>query len=651
MAQRPTYEELERRVKALEKEAGKLKDAKAELRQYKFIINSAQDAIFYKDLESRYIMANNKTVEAFGLSIEEVIGKNDYELMLDRKEAEKNVNDDQIVFKTEKYKDVLKHMTGANGKEHWFQAKKVPQFDYNGKVIGLVGIARDITEHKQAEEALKKNQDDMKAILDATLETIVLIDRQGMVIVANQTACERLKVKREDLIGQCIYDFFPPEVAEKRRKTHEEVLVSGNPIHCEDGRDGMIFEQCVYPVFGEGKKVEKVAIFARDITERTRLERMLLQSQKLEAIGTLAGGIAHDFNNLLMGIQGWVSLISFKSEPYHPHAEHIEAIEKCIQSATHLTKQLLGFAKGGKYEVRPVDINELLINSATMFGRTKKEIKIHTKLQSLPLVVAADRRQIEQVLLNLYINAWQAMPDGGNLYLETKTATLDDAFSELNNVKAGRYAKASIMDTGIGMDEFVCQQIFDPFFTTKYKNRGTGLGLASAYGIIKNHGGLITVNSEVGQGTEFVIYLPLSEEKVYREVSTKAKLVKGAETILLVEDEDMISKVGQEMLEQLGYRVIVARNGKQAVDVVMKQGDGIDLVILDLIMPEMRGDKAFDLIREIQPDLPVILSSGYSLNGQANAIMQKGCNDFIQKPFNIEELSHKIRGILDKDKN
>ena len=300
--------------------------------------------------------------------------------------------------------------------------------------------------------------------------------------------------------------------------------------------------------------------------------------------------------------------------------------------------------------MRPIDINELLLESATMFGRTKKEIHIHTKLQTQPIVVEADRRQIEQVLLNLYINAWQAMPDGGELYLETRIVTLGDAYCKPYQVKPGDYAKVSVTDTGIGMDESIRQHIFDPFFTTKDKGRGTGLGLASAYGIIKNHAGIITVNSHVGQGTRFNIYLAITDKKVYREVPIGTGLVKGSETILLVEDEDLVLQVGQALLERLGYRVIVAKDGKQAVDTTVKKKDAIDLVILDLIMPKMGGDKAFDLIREIQPAMPVILSSGYSINDQATAIMQRGCNEFIQKPFTISELSQKVRKILDEAK-
>ncbi|MBC2710157.1 MAG: response regulator, partial [Desulfosarcina sp.] len=361
-------------------------------------------------------------------------------------------------------------------------------------------------------------------------------------------------------------------------------------------------------------------------------------SQKFKAIGTLAGGIAHDFNNLLMGIQGRTSLMSVDLEPSHPHSDHINAIEDYIRSAADLTRQLLGFARGGKYEVRPIDINELLHESATMFGRTKKEIRIHTKLQNLSPVVAADRRQLEQVLLNLYVNAWQAMPDGGDLYLETEIVTLDDAYCKPYQTKPGHYAKVSVTDTGIGMDKSTLQLIFDPFFTTKEKGRGTGLGLASAYGIIKNHAGMITVYSEVGQGTTFNIYLPVSDQDVHREDPAENELIKGSETILLVDDEEMIIDVTQALLERLGYQVIVANGGEKAVERISEMGNEIDLVILDLIMPGIDGGTTFDRIRKIQPKMPVLLSSGYAIDGQAHAVMRRGCNGFIQKPFNITEL-------------
>jgi two-component system cell cycle sensor histidine kinase/response regulator CckA len=338
-------------------------------------------------------------------------------------------------------------------------------------------------------------------------------------------------------------------------------------------------------------------------------------------------------------------------ESSHPHWEHIHAIEEYIRSATNLTKQLLGFAQGGKYEVKPVDMNELVLSSSAMFGRTKKEIRIHNKCEKSSLVVEVDRGQIDQVLLNMYINAWQAMPpDGGELYLETKIVTLDEADCKPHQIEPGRFVKVSITDTGAGMNEAIRLQIFDPFFTTKEKSRGTGLGLASAYGIIKNHGGMVTVYSEIGHGATFNIYLPVSDKDVHPEVRMETGLILGSATILLVDDEEMIIDVGRAMLERLGYRVVVSRGGREAVEAITDMGNEIDMVILDLIMPGMDGGKAFDLIREIQPVMPVLLSSGYAINGHADKIIRRGCNGFIQKPYNISELSQKIVKVLDESK-
>ena len=386
----------------------------------------------------------------------------------------------------------------------------------------------------------------------------------------------------------------------------------------------------------------------RDISERQRLQAQLQNAERMESLGTLAGGIAHDFNNMLMGIQGRSSLIAMELEASHPVLEHVRAIDDCIHSAKNLTEQLLGFARGGKYEVRPTDINELILKTADMFGRTKKEIIIETKLHNTKIVVEVDRSQIEQVLLNLYVNAWQAMPDGGTLKLETEDVALADKDCKPYLIKPGRYAHVSVTDSGVGMDQTTIRRIFDPFFTTKEISRGTGLGLASAYGIIKNHGGIINARSEIGYGTTFNIYLPITDKMVEDEFSSEKNISNGSETVLLVDDEEMIIDVGQALLTKLGYRVIGVKSGKEAVEVVQRMGYGIDLVILDMIMPGMDGGKTFDRIRDICPKLPVILSSGYAISGQAEQIMSRGCNGFIQKPFSLYELSQKVRQILDK---
>ena len=256
-----------------------------------------------------------------------------------------------------------------------------------------------------------------------------------------------------------------------------------------------------------------------------------------------------------------------------------------------------------------------------MFSRTRKEINIHTKIPQSPLLVEVDQGQIEQVLLNLYVNAWQAMPDGGELNLETSAVVLDDNDCKPYDAKPGRYAKVSVTDTGIGMNEYTRRRIFDPFFTTKEKGCGTGLGLASAYGIIKNHGGIITVYSECSHGTTFNIYLQISGKEMHQELATEEVIIKGSETILLVDDEDKFIDVGQAMLKKLGYSVVASKSGSEAIEKMKVLGSQIDLVILDLIMPGMDGGKTFDRIREIHPKMPVLLSSGYAINGKTTDII------------------------------
>jgi CheY-like chemotaxis protein len=282
-----------------------------------------------------------------------------------------------------------------------------------------------------------------------------------------------------------------------------------------------------------------------------------------------------------------------------------------------------------------------------MFGRTKKEIRIHTDHLQDTWTVDVDRGQIEQVLLNLFVNAWQAMPGGGDLHLLSENVALDETYQMPYRVEPGRYVKLSVVDSGVGMDEATQKRIFEPFFTTKEMGRGTGLGLASAYGIIKNHGGHINVYSEKGRGTTFNIYLPASDKAVVQEAPKPRELRRGNETILLVDDEDITIEVGAEILVELGYQVITARNGQEALAVYGDKADAIDLVILDMIMPDMGGGRTYDELKKIDPEIKVLLSSGYSISGEASEILARGCNDFIQKPFNMKQLSEKMRSILD----
>ena len=382
--------------------------------------------------------------------------------------------------------------------------------------------------------------------------------------------------------------------------------------------------------------------------ERKLIQDQLLQSQKMEAIGTLAGGIAHDFNNILAGIQGYTSLMQMDLPPDHPHHARLQKIEEQVGSGARLTRQLLGFGRGGKYEVKPTNLNHVIEKSFDIFICTHKELSVYHEFENGLWLVEADQGQIEQVLLNLYINAWQAMPEGGDLSLATRNVALDEPAVKPRGLQPGGYVKISVTDTGIGMDARTKERIFEPFFTTKKTGHGTGMGLASVYGIIENHGGFITVESEPGMGARFDIYLPASSKTMaFREATGEQKILSGRETILLVDDEKNNIAVTKEILESLGYRVMIAGCGQEAIALYMEKGREIDLVILDLIMPGMGGGKTFEALRDIDPDLKVILSSGYSVDGEARRIMEKGCNGFIQKPFKIADLSQKVREVLE----
>ncbi len=378
--------------------------------------------------------------------------------------------------------------------------------------------------------------------------------------------------------------------------------------------------------------------------EKERLEVQLRHAHKMEAIGTLAGGVAHDFNNLLMGIQGNASLMLLKVDRKHPHYEKLRRIEELVESGTKLTRQLLGYARKGKYEVNPINLNQVVSQTLETFKRTRKDIVVNLELCQDLFTIEADKSQIEQVLFNLYVNAADAMRSGGNLTVTTSNASHEDLPYK---IKPGKYAKLTVADTGIGIDSETMERLFEPFFTTKEMGRGTGLGLASAYGIVKAHGGYIDVESEMGRGSIFSVYLPGVGQKTQEEVAMDGQeLVNGNETILLVDDEKQVLDVGLELLNALGYKVLGAKSGNEAVKLYESQKDKIDLVILDMVMPGKGGGETYDHLRKINPGVMVLLSSGYSIDGEAREIMNHGCCGFLQKPFTLNELSVKISEIL-----
>ncbi len=661
-SQHTTCEEFQPIINVLSEMNEKLIKQMSEIQKaeekYRSIFENAVEGIFQSTPEDQFATANPTLARIFGydspedlMSHVKNIGTQIYVDPNRRKDFFRLLKKNKVIkeFESEFYrKDGSIAVISENARE---------VRDNENNIVLFEGSIEDVTDRKMAEQSLKESHETLLTILDSIDATIYVAD-----IETNEILFMNKYMKKSfgyNLEGKICYQEFRKEREPCQDCTNPKLLDSeGNPtgVYVWEGQNPITerwyinYDRAVKWMDGRMVRLE----VATDITdlkraeeEKRNLKSQLLRAEKLESIGTLAGGIAHDFNNLLMGIQGRISLMLVDMDSSHPHSEHLKGIEDSVLSATDLTKQLLGFARGGKYEVKVTNINDLLRKSSEMFGRTKKEVVIHPKYQEDLWPVEVDRGQIEQILMNLYVNAWQAMPGGGDLYLESENVFLDEKLLGSYDLKSGKYVRITVTDTGIGMDQATQEKIFDPFFTTKEMGRGTGLGLATAYGVIKNHNGIINVESDKGRGAIFIIYLPASEKEVQVEKKSSIDIIKGSETILLVDDEDSIIEVSGMMLNKLGYKVLTAKSGKEALQTYQSENNSIAIVIIDMIMPLMGGGETYDRLKKMDPELKALLASGYSIDGQAREILNRGCDGFIQKPFDIADLSTKLREIID----
>jgi two-component system cell cycle sensor histidine kinase/response regulator CckA len=420
-------------------------------------------------------------------------------------------------------------------------------------------------------------------------------------------------------------------------------------------KDGITLDCRIRTSYLDPQDLEKgCVVVITDISELKSLQIQLQAAQKMEAIGVLAGGISHDFNNILMGVQGHLSLMRVDGTASEKIVSHIHQIAKLVDTAAELTGRLLGFARGGKYQIADQDFNLILAMALNIFKPSRKDIVIHESFEKKLHRVEGDHSQLEQVCLNLLVNASQAMIDPGEIFVSTQNIFIKENHEYPFEVYPGQYIEMLIRDTGIGMDMKTQKKIFDPFFSTKAlgDTQTRGLGLSTVFGIVKNHEGFITVKTEKGKGSSFKVCLPASSKVItkgtQKDTQFFEQMPKGSETILLVDDEEKVLNIGKNFLEKLGYKVIIARNGLEAVKIFSLFKDRISLVVLDLLMPEMDGTKVFSEIKKIQDQIRFLITSGTPTDEKVEGFLHQGCHEFIQKPYALAEFSKVVRTILDK---
>lgn len=525
-------------------------------------------------------------------------------------------------------------------------------YNDNGQVDGIIGVTRDITKRKISEEHLKR----LATAVESAGETIVVTDAKGTIIYVNPTFEDTSGYSQQEALGR------NPQILKSGKQGkafYQEMwntLLAGRVWRgrfTNRRKDGSLYEETatISPITDETGRIVSYVAVKRDITTELIMQRQLMQAQKMEAIGTLAGGIAHDFNNLLQAILGYTDLLLMHKYHGDPERHKLEIIRHAACDGADLVSRILTFSKKAESKTRPIDLNEEIRRVEKLLRRTvPKMIEIDLILADDLRIIDADSAQMEQLLLNLAVNAQHAMPNGGRFLIETSNVSLTDEYLKTHlGARSGKYVLLSVSDNGVGMEPSVADRIFEPFFTTKTNGEGTGLGLAIVHGIVAQHGGYINCYSEPGMGTSFKIYFPVSTtEQLWQLTETREMPAFGTETILLVDDDDRIRVLAQQMIEVGGYTVLAASSGEQALETYSARTGEISLVILDLIMPGMGGKRCLQEILRLDPNARVLFASGYSSNGIAVDEKGTGAKGFVRKPYDAKDILAAIRKVIDR---
>jgi len=616
------------------------------------LIDEIPDQIFVKDRQSRFVMLNRPALEGLGLqSYEDAIGETDFDFFPPEL-ARRYFDMEQELLRTGiPIVDKQVHVTRRG--DLWVDSTKTALFDAHGKVIGLLGINRLITEQKLAEEALAEERNQLRTLIEHIPDHIYIKDTASRFLLANKTVLKAMGLAdQEAILGKTDYDFFAPEDADRFFAEEQEVIRTGQPIL--NNEVSARYPDKVHwgltskvPLRDRQGQIVGLVGVNRDISERKMDEAALIEASRMEVTSTLAGGIAHNFNNLMVGVLGNAELLKTQLAGQTQACAMLNEIVSAAKQAAELAQQMLAFARGGKYLPRPINLNDILNEALQLQKRSfSPRITIHSEVAPDLWPIHADPAQMSQMIMNLCINAVESIEGDGWIHITTQNLVAETTFGGL---KPGRTVHLAIEDSGCGMAEETLARIFEPFYTTKFQGRG--LGLSAVYGIINNHGGRITASSEQGRGSLFRIYLPAGVPDA-EPAGTTGNVPPGGvasnpcRVILIIDDEQVVLGVSRRILEHFGYQVLEAHNGMEAVEIAHDHPGQIHLALLDIGMPIMGGVEAYGRLKQIRPELKVIVCSGYERNGEVQDLLDRGASAFIQKPFRANDLNQAIREAL-----
>lgn len=618
-------------------------------------IDASGEIVFMTDRDGAFTFVNPRFVEVYGYQPAEVIGRVTPRILKSGQTArEEYVSLWQSLLDRQVVNRELVNRT-KDGRLLQIETSVNPILSDAGELVGFLAVQRDVTARKQIETALRASEARYRLLAEAAQDNIYVVTRELTLEYVNIAAARTLGLSVDDATGKRLDQMVPPAVVDLARRKLTTVFEANQPRHDEDlialPSGDVWMSTWLVPIVRDEGRAEAVLGVSRDVTKHKRLEAQYMQAQKMEAVGRLAGGVAHDFNNLLTAILGYADLLSAQLSADDPRWADVQEITKAGQSAARLTRQLLAFSRRQILQTVALSLNDVIRDAQKILGRVVGEdVSIQLDLAPDLEPVMADPGQLEQVMMNLAVNARDAMPNGGRLSIKTENVEIDQSQGHIRGISPGRYVLLAMTDTGSGISPEVHAHLFEPFFTTKGPGKGTGLGLATVHGIVKQSYGCIWVDSEPARGATFTILLPSTQpsaKPVHQPGPTEAESFASSETILLVEDNAPLLRLASKILRRLGYRVLTANSAEAALDLCAREGNIVDLLITDVVLPGLSGPTLADQLKAQWPQLRTLLMSGYTDDNIVRHAVVDGRRPFLQKPFTPEALARKVRMVFD----